>query len=81
LVFNNDTSLYYIHLSTGLDDGKLFLADFDLSQGFSKKPIKIKQGHHKTIKKLKFQPMTSNSDKLLLATCGADSLVQLLALS
>lgn len=66
----------------GLDDGQLFLADFDLSQGiWSKNPIKIEQGHHKTIKKLKFQPITSNSNKLLLATCGNDSLVQLLALS
>lgn len=72
----------YLNLSIGLDDGQLFLADFDLSQGiWSKKPIKIEQGHHKTIKKLKFQPITSNSNKLLLATCGNDSLVQLLALS
>ena len=68
-------------LISGLDDGQMYYTNFDLDKkSWLPTLLKIEQGHHKTIKKLKFQPKNENSDSSLLATCGADSLVQLIAL-
>ena len=64
-------------LVIGLDDGMLLFVSFQMDQGWSSLE-KIPQGHHKTIKKLKFMPNAKSES--LLATCGGDHLVQVISI-
>ena len=68
-----------LHIVIGLDDGKIFYSKYDLEGNWSE-PKLIDQGHHKTVKRLKFQPNLKIKDVFMLATCGSDHIVQLLSL-
>ena len=66
----------------GLDDGQIYFAQLDKSTKTWSELSKIEQGHHKTVKKLKFRPAAAGATRdLTLATCGSDHLVQLLNFS
>ena len=75
-------SNFYVHnYILGLDDGQMYYTNFNLDKNsWSTSLLKIEQGHHNTIKKLKFQPKIEYKDSSLLATCGADSLEQIIAM-
>ena len=67
-----------IPIVIGMDNGQIVLVYFCPLQGKWSELYGVRQGHHRTVKRLRFQPQPQFGNETLLATCGTDHLVQLL---
>ena len=76
---DNRSSKYLI--AAGLETGKICFVLWDPNATTEEwkilKTLNSSDGHHKTVKRLKFRPKTVNEKEYILASCGEDNTVKL----
>ena len=76
---DKDSSKYLI--AAGLETGKICFVLWEPNATTEEwkilKTLSSSDGHHKTVKRLKFRPKTNNEKEYILASCGEDNTVKL----
>jgi elongator complex protein 2 len=76
---DGDNTKYII--AAGLEIGKICIILWDPTSKSQEwtlfKTLSTTEGHHKTVKRLKFRPINTTKNEHLLASCGEDNIVKL----